>query len=51
MHYDLNINVEGIEAITHLLARVEKMQQEIISLKNKIHFLNIPGTSFSEFDS
>jgi chaperone modulatory protein CbpM len=36
LHYDLNINVEGIEAITHLLQRVEAMQDEIILLKNKL---------------
>ncbi|MBA2250376.1 MAG: chaperone modulator CbpM [Chitinophagaceae bacterium] len=36
LHYDLDINLEGIEAITHLLQRVEDMQQEIILLRNKL---------------
>lgn len=36
LHYDLDINLEGIEAITNLLQRVENMQQEITMLKNKL---------------
>ncbi len=36
MHYDLEINLEGIEAITYLLERVSAMQNEIASLKNRI---------------
>ena len=36
LHYDLDINLEGIEAITYLLNRVKDMQDEIIALKNKL---------------
>ena len=36
LHYDLDINLEGIEAITYLLNRVKNMQQEILSLKNRL---------------
>lgn len=36
MHYELDINVEGIEAITHLLDRVKAMQSEITHLKNRL---------------
>ena len=36
LHYDLDINLEGIEAITYLLNRVKNMQEEIIELKNKL---------------
>ena len=36
LHYDLDINMEGIEAITNLLRRVEDMQHEITTLKNKL---------------
>lgn len=36
LHYDLDINVEGIEAITCLLNRVNSLQEEIMSLKNKL---------------
>ena len=36
LHYDLDINLQGIEAIIHLLNRVENMKQEIIELKNRL---------------
>ena len=36
LHYDLDINLEGIEAITYLLNRVKQMQDEIIALKNRL---------------
>lgn len=35
LHYDLDINVEGIETINYLLEKIEDMQQEILKLKNK----------------
>jgi hypothetical protein len=37
MHFDLDINLEGIEAITHLLQRLNQMQQEIKMLKNRLN--------------
>jgi len=36
LYYDMDINIEGIEAITHLLNRVSTMQQEITDLKNRL---------------
>ena len=36
LHYDLDINLEGIEAITYLLNRVKNMEEEIICLRNKL---------------
>ncbi|MEO6288462.1 MAG: chaperone modulator CbpM [Ginsengibacter sp.] len=36
LHYELDINLEGIETINHLLEKIEDMQQEIVRLKNKI---------------
>jgi chaperone modulatory protein CbpM len=36
LHYDLNINLEGIDAIAHLLERVKNMQNEIMTLKNRL---------------
>ena len=36
MHYDLHINVEGIETIIHLLNRLENMQQEMASLRGRL---------------
>lgn len=35
MHYDLDINIEGIEAISHLLQRVERLQDELRVLRNQ----------------
>jgi chaperone modulatory protein CbpM len=36
MHRDLDINIAGIEAITHLLQRVEAIQEEMRILKNRL---------------
>jgi hypothetical protein len=36
LHTDLDINLEGIEAINYLLQRIEEMQHEITLLKNKL---------------
>ncbi|WP_294586135.1 chaperone modulator CbpM [uncultured Bacteroides sp.] len=38
MYYDLSINMEGIDAIHHLLERMETMQKEIHSLHNRLKF-------------
>jgi hypothetical protein len=37
LHYDLHINMEGIDAIRNLLQRINDMQQEILQLKERIH--------------
>jgi hypothetical protein len=36
LHYDLNINIEGIDAIYNLLKQVEDLQNEILKLRNKL---------------
>lgn len=36
LHYDLEINLPGIETIQHLLTRVEAMQEEMTTLRNKL---------------
>lgn len=36
LNIDLNINLEGVDAISHLLERVESLQQENIALRNRI---------------
>jgi hypothetical protein len=36
LHYDLDINIEGIETINYLLERIEEMQKEIVKLRNKM---------------
>jgi len=37
LHYDLDINIEGIETIHYLLEKIQEMQKEILNLKNSIH--------------
>ena len=37
LHYDLDINLQGIEAIMHLLHKIDSMKQEITHLKNQLH--------------
>ncbi len=36
MHYDLDINIEGIEAIRHLLEKLDQVQQQNRSLQNRL---------------
>ncbi len=36
LHHDLEINIEGIQAIYHLLERTQKMQDEIRILKSQL---------------
>lgn len=37
-HYELNINVEGIDVISNLLKQVDALQHELIITKNKLRF-------------
>jgi chaperone modulatory protein CbpM len=36
LHYDLHINLEGIDAITHLLQQLHDTQSELIQLRNRL---------------
>lgn len=36
MHYELDINMEGIDVISHLLKRINHLQQELIVTQNKL---------------
>jgi len=36
LHYELNINLEGIDAITQILKRMESLQEEMLKLRAKI---------------
>jgi hypothetical protein len=40
-YYELNINIEGIETITHMLKRINSMHDEILILKNKLGFYEL----------
>ncbi|UJH89980.1 chaperone modulator CbpM [Antarcticibacterium sp. 1MA-6-2] len=34
LHYDLNINLEGMEAVQHLLQQLKKLQKQNLQLRN-----------------
>jgi len=36
LHYDLEINLEGLDAISNLLKQVESLKQELTMLNNKL---------------
>jgi hypothetical protein len=36
LYYELDINLEGIETVMHLLQRINNMQDEITLLKNRL---------------
>ena len=36
LHFDLDINIEGIETITYLLERMQGMQEQIVQLTNRL---------------
>ena len=38
LHYELDINLEGIDAICHLLKRLEAAQQEVTHLRSLLKF-------------
>lgn len=43
-HYELDINLEGIETIEHLLQRINSMHEEIKDLQNKLRLFEKTGT-------
>ena len=36
LHYELHINMEGIDAIANLLLKINNLQQDLITAKNKL---------------
>ena len=38
LHYDLSINIAGIDAIHHMLERIELLQREVHLLRNELGF-------------
>jgi hypothetical protein len=36
IHRELEINLEGIDTINHMLQRIDLLQQEVIQLKNRL---------------
>ncbi len=38
-YYELQINLEGIDAISHLLEQLQQKQQEVVKLRNRLEAL------------
>ena len=38
LYYDLSINIEGIDAIRHLLTKIDNLQNKVRSLENELRF-------------
>ena len=38
LHYELDINLEGIETIYHLMQRMNSMHDELTTLRNRLRF-------------
>lgn len=38
LHYDLSVNFEGIDVIKNLLDQMERMNKDIVQLRNKLRF-------------
>lgn len=38
-HYDLGVNVEGLEVMSHLLSKINQMQSEMLQMKSKLRHL------------
>jgi chaperone modulatory protein CbpM len=43
LHYDLDINLEGLEAISHLLDRMDASQQEARVLRERLRVYEEEG--------
>lgn len=41
MYYDLSINIEGIDAINHLIEKINILNTEIQSLKNRLDLFDV----------
>lgn len=41
LHYDLEVNLEGIDIITNLLKRIEHLQIELVTAQNKLKLLDV----------
>lgn len=43
LHYDLDINFEGIDTIANLLERMNALQNELTEMKNKLLLYEVSG--------
>ncbi len=40
LHYDLDINFEGLQAVHNLLNQIDELQEEVRRLNNRLDFYN-----------
>jgi hypothetical protein len=38
MYYELDVNIEGIDIVFNLLQKIDDLQNELISVKNRLRF-------------
>ena len=38
LHYQMDINLEGVQTIAHLLGQIRSLQREMTALKNRLSF-------------
>lgn len=43
LHFEMDINLEGLETIAHLLDQLQQAQQQINALNNKVRFYEVAG--------
>ncbi len=48
MYYDLSINIEGIDAIRHLLRRMESLQERLGILQSRLRLYE-KGTDYTDY--
>jgi len=36
LHHDLNVNLEGIDVVFNLLGKIDELQTEVVSLRNRL---------------
>ena len=41
LHYELDINMQGIDAISNLLQKIDLLQKELILTKNKLRLFDL----------
>ena len=41
LHYELKVNMEGLDVICNLLNRIEEAEEEVTRLKNKLRFYEL----------
>ncbi|MDP5169576.1 MAG: chaperone modulator CbpM [Bacteroidia bacterium] len=43
MHRDLDLNVEGIDVVFHLLKKIDRLEAELQSVRNRLDLVELPA--------